>query len=1203
MAYNAEARKKMKSMLLAKLAEAMRQTQAKFAAVARLENKRQRQTIRRSKKTREIMRKNKAEGAKNIKDAVTAQQRALSTLAQATNERIKSTNKHIAINAAQIKENAKKARKDLDNAMDRFDKKMANVSEEAQKGRSKLAAQAAAQDKKFREYANNRIKAITAKTAAQFHKVRDTMAKDRAAADAALSHTSARMDAALNAAAALQDKRFAQTVSDIAEAKKEANDRVEKFRTGFKTDILHLSGVVEEQSNKLNSRVTQLAATVESNKAEQAHLNAQVDAELKRMVKVGNDRYDEHLKKDSELKSLMAKNKEANEKAMDDMSQKFYAQLADIKAQMKKDRAHAEHSLSTNTGALFKTLADNQQAQDAVNKELTEATRRAKLDAEAALKEAKEGFTSKVAKLHEVVKDNEKKHNSKVEELTGVVSANAIKDAEGRAELKKISEFNKNQMKKAVADAVHAGEQRALQIEKKMKDINAKTRASMNNRITSEISTLSKSIHSQISELNLQTKEARAQMKEEIQFALTSAAKFAKEDLKKAIAWSEGEFSNLNSEKKLSEGERAKMTEQVAADKANIIAHVNDAVAAQNAALLALKQETNHEIKKTNKALDAQAEIMISNAESVREEMKANTAAIVASLEAARKAADEQLASVNTASEARYNEVVKAVEDGIDSAMKHADEKFSEAYIQMATNRKHFGEELASGYDKLNDSIAKLAALEDERFSKTVKDISSARKEASDQVAAARKHMKSAIVATTATAKQTESRIIGSIQEVSAMVVSDKAAQIRINESVDGELKRILEKSNDYETKNVAARGIIRKIMDENKQAAAQEVQELAKEAEADLKKLRSQQASNLLQFKQDLTGATESVYEKLAKDDKAQQAALSGLKGNLAEATATTKKSLEDAKDVFNSRVITLENAITANAKHFEDGLTHLTGVTMDWKEAAESDRANIRMMRDGMVADLNKNIARAIQLGEAKIKAVEEEANLNIATERKSLLTTISSSVENMADNVFKVTQENRQKIADNYLSLKAYAATAADKIADYLQKGKGRNLSSVGDLLNTVAGLSDVKTAPAEGMGFGGDTLPMIFSGKTVKVDGAVSKINGLVDEYIATLGQVKERWPLGLGKYLLAKLEIAMSKAGALEVDKIEGKSGNYVFMNAHAVGLSSKLSDFEGLAVRMAGYESTLAKMTGHLSGKKTAGEATTNVPPPEWQGN
>merc|ERR1711998_598069 len=280
--------KKMKKMLLAKMAanakkakadldEAMRQTQEKFAKAAKLENKRQRQTLRRAKKTREIMRKNKKEGAKNLASAVANQQRALATLAQATNARIKSTNQHIAANAATIKSNAKKARKDLENAMGRFDKKMANVNEEAKKGRSKLAAQAADQDKKFRQWANNKIKSIAAKTSAQFAKVRGKMAADRHHADMALSHTSARMDAALNAAKALQDKRFAQTVSDIAEAKKEANDRVEKFRTGFKTDILHLSGVVEEQSNKLNSRVPQLAATVESNKAEQAHLNSQVD--------------------------------------------------------------------------------------------------------------------------------------------------------------------------------------------------------------------------------------------------------------------------------------------------------------------------------------------------------------------------------------------------------------------------------------------------------------------------------------------------------------------------------------------------------------------------------------------------------------------------------------------------------------------------------------------------------------------------------------------------------------------------------------------------------------------------------------------------------------------------------------------------------------------------------------------------------------
>jgi len=106
---------------------------------------------------------------------------------------------------------------------------------------------------------------------------------------------------------------------------------------------------------------------------------------------------------------------------------------------------------------------------------------------------------------------------------------------------------------------------------------------------------------------------------------------------------------------------------------------------------------------------------------------------------------------------------------------------------------------------------------------------------------------------------------------------------------------------------------------------------------------------------------------------------------------------------------------------------------------------------------------------------------------------------------------------------------------------------------------------------------------------------------VNEYIKTMGQVKARWPMGLGKYLLSKLEIAMQKTGALEVDKIAEKAGNYVFINAHAVGLSSKLSDFEGLAVAMPNYEKTLASLTGTLTTKKTAGQM--EVPPPEWEGN
>merc|ERR1712216_395527 len=263
-AFNQAARATMKKQLLAKMAinakhakdsldRNMRRVQRQFAAHAELANKRNRATIRRSAKTREIMRKNKRTAARNLKSAVLNQQRALSALASATNAKIKQTNKHIAANAAQIKENAKKARKDLEKAMNRFDHKMANVGEQAKKGRSKLASQAAAQDKAFRNFANNKIRAIAASTAAQFRAVRAQMAKDRHHADMMLKAASSRMDAALSANKALQDKRFAKTVKDIADAKKEADARVAAARSEFKVGLLKLAATVRHQVSKLNS--------------------------------------------------------------------------------------------------------------------------------------------------------------------------------------------------------------------------------------------------------------------------------------------------------------------------------------------------------------------------------------------------------------------------------------------------------------------------------------------------------------------------------------------------------------------------------------------------------------------------------------------------------------------------------------------------------------------------------------------------------------------------------------------------------------------------------------------------------------------------------------------------------------------------------------------------------------------------------------
>merc|ERR1711871_1382744 len=1229
MQFNIEARKKMKSMLLAKmavnakkakddLAVAMRRTQRQFAAAAALENKRWKKNNKRFKKTREIMKKNKAEATKELKMATANQQRALATLASATNAKIKQTNKHIAENAAQIKENAKKAREDLDNAMDAFDSKMANVQEEAKKGRSKLAAQAAAQDKKFREYANNKIKAMTAKTAKQFHDTRDQMAKDRAHADAALAHTTSRMNAALSAQKALQDKRFEQTVTDIAAAKKEANDRVEGFKTSFKADILALSTKSEEQVKKLNGRVTQLSGVVSSNKLEQAKVNANVNAELKRMIKVGNDRYAEHLKK------------EAAEKNMADMATKFYGALEKIKEQMKKDREHAENSLATATSALYKTMADNQEAQEAVNKELTEATRRAKLDAEQALREAKESWAKDTSELHSTVVSLEKKHNQKVMDLTGVVQENAIKDAEGRAELRKIAEANKAGLQSAIHDAIAKGEARALAIEKKMSDINAKTREQMNARITTEISHLRKQIHGQITELSLETKEARAEMKKEIIFSIKSAEKLAAKNLKDAVAWAEGEFTklhaNLAKEEALGGAERDALKATIEADKAAAITTLDEAIMNQNKALLAYRNEMCSEVGvlggafdkfgkattteceghgRLNDKLATQYDKMILNAQLVDEEMKANVDALKGSLEAAKSQADAELAAANTASLARYNEVIEAVQAGIEDGREKAAAAFVKVYEKMGNDAKEVEANMKEAISNLNEKIAQHAAIEDERFAKTVKDLAAARAAATAAVTGATNIMKAEILETKNTLKKVEGKVIAQIQDVSAMVVSDTAAQHKKNKIVESELARLFKKADTDFSASKRARGKLKAILDENKRIAHDEVQELFESTKVTLEKVEQEQIEHLSGFASDLTSATTGLYEKLAADKTAQANVIAGMTAALDTAKAASAAELKEAKELFASRELSLVNAITANQHWFQNKLAEKTQMVLDWKKASDDDREAIRAVRNSMKMELEAGIEEAIAIGEAKAKAVQERAIENIDIEKKTLLTTISVAVENMADNVFATVQGNRQKIADNYLSLKAYAEAAADSIQDYVTKGKGKGLSSIGDLLVSLAGMAgEAAPAPADGVASGDDSIEAPFSGVPVSVDASVSKVNGLVNEYLSTLGEVKDRWPMGLGHYLLAKLEMSMQGAGALEVDKITGKAGNFVFINAHSVGLSSKLPDFEGLAVNMRVYEETLAGLTGTLSTAKIAGKADAiKVPPPEWQGD
>merc|ERR1711907_297830 len=111
-----------------------------------------------------------------------------------------------------------------------------------------------------------------------------------------------------------------------------------------------------------------------------------------------------------------------------------------------------------------------------------------------------------------------------------------------------------------------------------------------------------------------------------------------------------------------------------------------------------------------------------------------------------------------------------------------------------------------------------------------------------------------------------------------------------------------------------------------------------------------------------------------------------------------------------------------------------------------------------------------------------------------KKTMLIEITNTVEDAADKTFKVIQGSHSKIANNYLSLKAYAVTAAPKISEYVLKGKGKNLSSLDDLLTNIASLSAVKPTMEEGVSPSAE-IPAIFSGGKVKIDNSIRKINGL------------------------------------------------------------------------------------------------------------
>merc|ERR1719487_1043044 len=281
----------------------------------------------------------------------------------------------------------------------------------------------------------------------------------------------------------------------------------------------------------------------------------------------------------------------------------------------------------------------------------------------------------------------------------------------------------------------------------------------------------------------------------------------------------------------------------------------------------------------------------------------------------------------------------------------------------------------------------------------------------------------------------------------------------------------IIKTANVRHSQSKRARGKLRAILNANKAAAAEEVAALAKRTRFSLAMLRGRQASYRQSAAKALSAASQKLHKRINAASAAQAAVEAGQRGALSGAAAA-------AKFAFAAKSNTLVNLVSANNRKYEAGLRRLTGVVHSWKKSAGKDRALMREQTEAMNRDLVSKIARAVQIGEARAKAVEDRASENIKVAARGLQTLASERIEAMANKVFSLVQGNRQKIADNYLSLKAYSATAADKISDYVAKGKGRGLGSIGDLLKTVGSRAHVKVGKDEGVGAGAGKIPLIF-----------------------------------------------------------------------------------------------------------------------------
>merc|ERR1711998_582052 len=129
----------------------------------------------------------------------------------------------------------------------------------------------------------------------------------------------------------------------------------------------------------------------------------------------------------------------------------------------------------------------------------------------------------------------------------------------------------------------------------------------------------------------------------------------------------------------------------------------------------------------------------------------------------------------------------------------------------------------------------------------------------------AREDFATGLATVTAQIEAMDSKMTMNTQKVSGEVIAFKSFQHTVNVHVSAEISRVEKLMNAQTSESVKARGKLRAILDENKRAAHDEVVALDGLFKEKIAEVRAKAEEDAADAAEDLTAATEKMYEAMA--------------------------------------------------------------------------------------------------------------------------------------------------------------------------------------------------------------------------------------------------------------------------------------------------------------------------------------------------